>query len=106
MIIITFDNKQKFDSDVIVVGAGPAGSAAAYNFASAGYDVILVDKQKFPRDKICGDFVSPVAQNELSNLGITNLTEFKSSNAISRASVYLDGNKLISRTVPKVQGLP
>ena len=105
MIIITFDSKQEFDSDVIVVGAGPGGSAAAYYFASAGYDVILVDKQKFPRDKVCGDFVSPVAQNELSKLGITNLPEFKSSNAISRASVYLDGNKLISRTVPKVQGL-
>jgi menaquinone-9 beta-reductase len=91
---------------VIVVGAGPAGSAAAYYFASAGYDVILVDKQKFPRDKVCGDFVSPVAQNELCKLGITNLPEFKSSNTISRASVYLDGNKLISRPVPKVQGLP
>ena len=63
-------------------------------------------KQKFPRDKVCGDFVSPVAQNELSNLGITNLPEFKRSNTISRASVYLDGNKLISRTVPKIQGLP
>ena len=106
MIIIPFDSRQEFDSDVIVVGAGPAGSAAAHYFASAGYDVILVDKQKFPRDKVCGDFVSPVAQNELSNLGITNLPEFKSSNTISRASVYLDGNKLISRTVPKVQGLP
>ena len=106
MIIIPFDNKQEFDSDVIVVGAGPAGSAAAYYFASAGYDVTLVDKQKFPRDKVCGDFVSPVAQNELGKLGITNLPEFKSSNAISKASVYLDGNKLISRSVPKVQGLP
>ena len=106
MIAISSDNKKEFDSDVIVVGAGPAGSAAAYYFASAGYDVILVDKQKFPRDKICGDFVSPVAQNELSNLGITNLPDFKNSNAISNASVYLDGNKLISRTVPKAQGLP
>jgi menaquinone-9 beta-reductase len=106
VIIIPFDNKQEFDSDVIVVGAGPAGSAAAYYVASAGYDVILVDKQKFPRDKVCGDFVSPVAQNELSNLGITNLREFKSSNTICRASVYLDSNKLISRLVPKAQGLP
>jgi menaquinone-9 beta-reductase len=91
---------------VIVVGAGPAGSAAAYYLAIAGYDVILVDKCKFPRDKICGDFVSPVAQIELSRLGITSTPEFKKSNPISKASVYLDGNKLISRSVPKVQGLP
>jgi menaquinone-9 beta-reductase len=91
---------------VIVVGAGPAGSATAYYFASAGYDVILVDKCKFPRDKICGDFVSPVAQIELSRLGITSTPEFKKSNSINRASVYLDGKKLISRSVPKVKGLP
>ncbi len=89
-----------------MVGAGPAGSASAHYLASAGYSVILVDKSKFPRDKICGDFVSPVAQNELSRLGITGTLEFKRSNPISRASVYLDGNKLISRSVPKVKGLP
>ena len=106
MIIIPSDNKQEYDSDVIVVGAGPAGSAAAHYLASAGYDVILVDKCKFPRDKICGDFVSPVAQIELRRLGITSTPEFKKSNPISRASVYLDGNKLISRSVPKVKGLP
>jgi geranylgeranyl reductase family protein len=106
VIIIQSDNKQEYDSDVIVVGAGPAGSAAAHYLAHASYNVIVVDKCKFPRDKICGDFVSPVAQNELSRLGITSTPEFKKSNAISKASVYLDGNKLISRAVPKVQGLP
>jgi menaquinone-9 beta-reductase len=100
------DNKQEYDSDVIVVGAGPAGSAAAYYLAIAGYDVTLIDRCKFPRDKICGDFVSPVAQNELAKLGITRTLEFKSANRIGKASVYLDGNKLISRVVPKLQGLP
>ena len=100
------DNKQEYDSDVIVVGAGPAGSAVAHYLATAGYDVILVDRCKFPRDKICGDFVSPVSQNELAKLGITRTSEFKSANRISKASVYLDGNKLVSRIVPKVQGLP
>jgi len=91
---------------VIVVGAGPGGSATAYYLAQAGYAVILIDKSKFPRDKICGDFVSPIAQNELTKLGITSTPEFKSANRISKASVYLDGNKLISRVVPKIQGLP
>ena len=77
MIIIPLNNKQEYDSDVIVVGAGPAGSAAAHYLAIAGYDVILVDKCKFPRDKICGDFVSPVSQIELARLGITSTPEFK-----------------------------
>ncbi|HEX7481953.1 MAG TPA: geranylgeranyl reductase family protein [Candidatus Bathyarchaeia archaeon] len=91
---------------MIVVGAGPAGSAASQYLATAGYDVILIDRCKFPRDKICGDFVSPVAQNELAKLGITSTPEFKDANCIGKASVYLDGNKLVSRVVPKVQGLP
>ena len=89
-----------------MVGAGPAGSVAAYYLANAGYDVILIDKCKFPRDKICGDFVSPVSQIELAKLGVTSTLEFKSANRISKAAVFLDGNKLVSRVVPKVQGLP
>lgn len=89
-----------------MVGAGPAGSVAAYYLANAGYDVLLIDKCKFPRDKICGDFVSPVSQIELAKLGVTCTPEFKSANRISKATVFLDGNKLVSKVVPKVQGLP
>jgi menaquinone-9 beta-reductase len=91
---------------VIVVGAGPAGSAAAHYLAIAGYDVILIDKCKFPRDKICGDFVSPVSQIELARLGVTRTPEFKSANRIRKAAVFLDGTKLVSRVVPEIQGLP
>jgi geranylgeranyl reductase family protein len=105
-MIILLNDKQEFDSDVIVVGAGPAGSAAACYLAMAGYDVILVDRCKFPRDKVCGDFVSPISQNELAKLKITRSQEFKSANQITKASVYLDGSKLVSRIVPKVEGLP
>ncbi|HLN89686.1 MAG TPA: geranylgeranyl reductase family protein [Candidatus Binatia bacterium] len=100
------NNKQEFDSDVIVVGAGPAGSAAAHYLSTAGYDVILLDRCKFPRDKVCGDFVSPISQNELAKLGITHTIEFRSANQITKASVYLDGSKLVYRVVPKVEGLP
>jgi len=44
--------------DVAVVGAGPAGSVAAYRLASAGVSVLLVDKASFPRDKPCGGGVT------------------------------------------------
>jgi flavin-dependent dehydrogenase len=50
VIIIPLKTKHEFDNDVIVTGAGPAGSTAAHYFATAGYDVIIVDQQKFPRD--------------------------------------------------------
>lgn len=53
------------DTDVLVVGAGPAGSAAARILASAGRDVTLVDKAVFPRDKCCGDGLTTLALREL-----------------------------------------
>jgi geranylgeranyl reductase family protein len=56
--------------DVLVVGAGPAGSAAALTLARAGVDVVLVDQQAFPRDKVCGDGLIPDAHNALRRLGV------------------------------------
>ncbi|MHB1011278.1 MAG: geranylgeranyl reductase family protein [Propionibacteriaceae bacterium] len=58
------------DADVIVVGAGPAGSAAAYYCASAGLNVLLLDKAAFPRDKVCGDGLTPRAVKELVAMGL------------------------------------
>jgi geranylgeranyl reductase family protein len=57
-------------ADVIVVGAGPAGSTTAYHLATAGLDVLLLEKASFPRDKICGDGLTPRAVKQLIGLGI------------------------------------
>ncbi|NGP07081.1 geranylgeranyl reductase family protein [Rhodococcus sp. 14C212] len=57
-------------TDVLVVGAGPAGSAAAAWAARAGRDVLLVDAATFPRDKTCGDGLTPRAVAELDRLGL------------------------------------
>jgi geranylgeranyl reductase family protein len=56
--------------DVLVVGAGPAGSAAAATLAHAGLDVVLVDVQAFPRDKVCGDGLIPDAHHAMRRLGV------------------------------------
>lgn len=56
--------------DVIVVGAGPGGSAAAYYLHKAGLQVLLLDKAEFPRDKTCGDGLTPRALQVLSDMGI------------------------------------
>ncbi|TDE14905.1 geranylgeranyl reductase family protein, partial [Actinomadura sp. 6K520] len=56
--------------DVIVVGAGPAGSAVACHLARSGLDVLLLEKSSFPREKVCGDGLTPRAVQELRTLGI------------------------------------
>ncbi|NDJ51600.1 MAG: geranylgeranyl reductase family protein [Chloroflexi bacterium] len=56
--------------DVIVIGAGPAGSATAFHLAQAGIDTLLVDKADFPRDKTCGDCLSPRAQHFLDKMSL------------------------------------
>ena len=57
-------------ADVIVVGAGPAGTSTAYHLANAGLDVLLLEKASFPRDKICGDGLTPRAVRQLVSMGL------------------------------------
>jgi geranylgeranyl reductase family protein len=62
-------------ADVIVVGAGPAGSTAAYHLANAGLDVLLLEKTAFPREKVCGDGLTPRATKQLIAMGIDTSAE-------------------------------
>lgn len=57
-------------ADVIVVGAGPAGSTTAYHLARSGLDVLLLEKTAFPREKVCGDGLTPRATKQLVAMGI------------------------------------
>jgi menaquinone-9 beta-reductase len=59
-----------YDADVIVVGAGPGGATAAYHLAQAGVDVIALEKSQFPREKVCGDGLTPRAVKQLVAMGI------------------------------------
>jgi menaquinone-9 beta-reductase len=58
------------EADVIVVGAGPAGSAAACYLARSGLDVLLLEKATFPREKVCGDGLTPRAVKALVGMGV------------------------------------
>ncbi len=57
-------------ADVIVVGAGPAGSSVAYYLAAAGLDVLMLEKTQFPREKVCGDGLTPRAVKALTAMGV------------------------------------
>jgi geranylgeranyl reductase family protein len=56
--------------DAVVVGAGPAGAATAILLAEQGFDVVLLDRARFPRDKVCGEYLSPEAGRILDRLGV------------------------------------
>jgi flavin-dependent dehydrogenase len=90
------------DYDVVIAGSGPAGSTLAMLLSEAGKSVLLVDKSIFPRDKICGECISPGALKILDKLGIQGEIEklniekvtgvtFRSPN-LKSASVYYPGN--------------
>jgi menaquinone-9 beta-reductase len=57
-------------ADVIVVGAGPAGSSVGYHLATAGLDVLVLEKTSFPREKVCGDGLTPRAVKALTAMGV------------------------------------
>ncbi|MFQ5921670.1 MAG: geranylgeranyl reductase family protein [Anaerolineales bacterium] len=91
--------------DVIVVGAGPAGSATAYFLATQGVDVLLVDKSDFPRDKTCGDALMPRALHVLDQMGLLDDLRATAQKADTLRFFAPNGN-LLETSVPAAGGLP
>ena len=56
--------------DVVIVGAGPSGAACAYWLSQAGWSVCLVEKKEFPREKTCGDGLTPRSVYQLQEMGL------------------------------------
>jgi flavin-dependent dehydrogenase len=91
--------------DVIVVGAGPAGSATAGFLAARGWHVLLLDKARFPRDKICGEALSPGALPVLERLGARSDVE-AAGTSLAGASIRASDGSLCEGRYPVVEGLP
>jgi geranylgeranyl reductase family protein len=103
--VITVKPKIEYDCDVIIAGAGPAGSGLAYHLASTEIKVIVVEAKKFPRDKVCGDGVSPVALAELHQMGITDTTNFEKANEINHVGLFIKDKKVVIK-LDKPEVLP
>jgi flavin-dependent dehydrogenase len=90
--------------DVIIAGAGPAGSACAITAAGAGARVLLLDKDRFPRHKVCGEFVSPESLGLLEGLlGERKLAAYP---AVNSARIFVDGKSLTVPVSPAAQTIP
>jgi len=74
--------------DVIIAGAGPAGSSAAIHLAKNGLSVLLVEQKKFPRAKLCGEFISPECQDHFEKLGVAGSIVYSGPASISETVFY------------------
>ena len=84
--------KSDKDYDVIIVGAGPSGCIASIVLSRCGASVCIIDKKHFPREKVCGDYITPTALNILGSLGIFNYIMDHPHNLISEALItFPDG---------------
>ena len=90
--------------DVIVAGAGPSGSSCAASLGDKGYNVLLLDKAGFPRDKTCGDAISGKSLRMLQKLGITGKVA-DAPNAVINAITFSSPDGSVARIdVPSVGG--
>jgi geranylgeranyl reductase family protein len=92
--------------DVCIVGAGPSGSTCAWYLAKAGKKVLLLEKRKFPRDKICGDACCMIAQQHMEKMGVMQeiLREQKGHWAMLGGLVAPSGSGYIADSVPGFSG--
>lgn len=95
----------EYSHDIAIVGAGPAGSSTAYFLARHGFDVALIDKSNFPRDKTCGDALSPRALHILDNMGLLPTLTQRSS-IINHLDFYTPAGELCAAQVPYINGMP
>ena len=90
---------------VAVIGAGPVGSAAAYFLAKAGQEVLLLDKASFPRDKTCGDGLTPRALNILREMGLLEEVN-RLGYRINQLEIFGPGNKALEAPILAPAGWP
>ena len=85
-------------AELVVVGAGPGGSAAAYHAARAGLDVILLDRQRFPRDKPCGDALMPHTSSEVALMDLSDWLSEPSHGKFRGFSLYTQSTRFKEAT--------
>ncbi len=95
--------KDILETEVLIVGGGPAGCAAAIELARTGRDVTIIDKADFPRDKCCGDGLTADALRILENMGLEPST-VQNWNNIMNVIIHSPNGKIIELPLPQGRG--
>jgi menaquinone-9 beta-reductase len=82
--------------DVLIAGAGPAGASAAIHLAGAGARVLLVEQKKFPRAKLCGEFISPECLTHFEKLGVMELMHLAGGASLTETVFYSERGREVS----------
>lgn len=88
-------------ADAVVVGAGPAGSSAATVLCGRSRKVLLLEKDTFPRHKVCGEFLSADAMSSLERIGAREFVLRATAERMTRGTLYLRGGRAISFPLPE-----
>jgi len=83
-------------SKIIVVGAGPAGASLACRLAMQNFDVVLIERERFPRHKLCGEFISPECLEHFRKLGVVDEMLSVGGDRISQTIFYAPSGKSVS----------
>jgi menaquinone-9 beta-reductase len=85
-------------SKIVIVGAGPAGSSLAIRLAQAGFETVLIERERFPRQKLCGEFISPECLAHFESLGVLDSMLAAGGDRISETRFFEAGGRSV--TVP------
>jgi flavin-dependent dehydrogenase len=84
------------DFDVIIMGGGPAGASAAIHLAASGARVMLAERERFPREKLCGEFISPECLGHFARLGVLESIGRGGGERVSETVFYAPSGRCVS----------